>query len=229
MKKIMFNNEIFFLDILGVIYWPRLMTIILSDLHLGKSMFWARHGKFLPPYDNLETLSKLKKVLRKFQISKIIFLGDVFHDDSGYESLEPETIQILNEILCNYEIIFIAGNHDLNISIPKIKILKNYTKDSIIFSHYPSTNVSEKKAQIFGHFHPKISVKISGRVISKKCFVIDKKKILLPSFGNYTGGLDINKNMLLNIFKKDCTYFMLGQKRILEIKKENLKKNFKKI
>jgi len=225
----MFNNEIFFLDNLGFIYWPRIMTIILSDLHLGKSMFWARHGKFLPPYDNLETLSKLKKILRKLQINKIIFLGDVFHDDSGYETLEPDTIQILNEILCNYKIIFIAGNHDLNISIPKIKILKNYTKDGISFSHYPNSHVSKRKAEIFGHFHPKISIKIRGRVISKKCFVIDKKKILLPAFGNYTGGLDINKNMLLNIFNQDCTYFMLGEKSILEIKKDNLKKNFKKI
>ena len=74
-------------------------------------------------------------------------------------------------------------------------------------------------------------MKVSKKFLQNGYYIfdIDKKKILLPSFGNYTGGLDINKNMLLNIFKKDCTYFMLGQKRILEIKKENLKKNFKKI
>ena len=55
--------------------------------------------------------------------------------------------------------------------------------------------------------------------MSKKCFVIDQDKILLPAFGKFTGGVDVSEKIFYKIFSHDCTYYLLGKKKILEIKK----------
>jgi hypothetical protein len=41
-----------------------------------------------------------------------------------------------------------------------------------------------------GHYHPKLRVSLSGRRVSRRCFVVSPTKIILPAFGALTGGLD---------------------------------------
>lgn len=222
MKKITFHKEILFLDVTGVLYWPRKKTIIVADLHLEKSSFFASQGKFLPPYDSLETLTIFKKKLDQVNIKKVILLGDVFHDNDGYDRLDKKTKNIFNAIINKYEIIFVIGNHDKSISIPQIKTLKNYNHEGISFSHYPFYSSGKNKVEIFGHFHPKITIKVRGKNISKKCFVIDERKILLPAFGKFTGGMDVNEKVFQIFFKSNCYYYIASETKIYKVKKKSL-------
>jgi hypothetical protein len=41
-----------------------------------------------------------------------------------------------------------------------------------------------------GHFHPKFRVYRRGRLVSRRCFVANGTKLILPAFGALTGGLD---------------------------------------
>ena len=50
-QLIKFANEDFFAYPSKILFWKRLNTIIVADLHLGKSVSFARHKQFLPPYD----------------------------------------------------------------------------------------------------------------------------------------------------------------------------------
>ena len=66
MIEINFDNNKFLLLSDGSIYWPKKKILILGDLHLEKSSFFAKFGNFLP-YDSCETLSRLKT--QKYLIS----------------------------------------------------------------------------------------------------------------------------------------------------------------
>ena len=42
-----------------------------------------------------------------------------------------------------------------------------------------------------GHYHPKLRVRVRGKLVSRRCFVATGAKIILPAFGSLTGGLDV--------------------------------------
>ena len=105
----------------GILYWPDEFSLIIADLHLEKSSYFAKYGSLLPPYDSFETLTKLKENLLKLKVDKIILLGDIFHDNGAYERLERKSKLILDYITNNFYTIFVFGNHDKNINIPNTK------------------------------------------------------------------------------------------------------------
>jgi metallophosphoesterase superfamily enzyme len=53
----------------------------------------------------------------------------------------------------------------------------------LTFRHIADDNPGP--GEISGHFHPKI--RISGE--SRPCFLIDRRRVILPAYGAYTGGL----------------------------------------
>ena len=80
MKTINFNNHKFQISVDGILFWFDKQIAIISDLHLEKGSSFGPSGQFLPPYDSEETLTKLLNTIDKFNIAKIILLGDTFHD-----------------------------------------------------------------------------------------------------------------------------------------------------
>ena len=63
MQLINFGNEEFHAYPNKSLYWKRLNTLIVSDLHIGKSISYAKNKQFLPPYDTKEILNKIFKCL----------------------------------------------------------------------------------------------------------------------------------------------------------------------
>ena len=87
MKKLEFCQNTFDIDPHGILIWSKLNTAIVSDLHLEKGSSYAKYGQYIPPYDSLETLIKLEKILSNYVIKKIIFLGDTFHDKNSLDRM----------------------------------------------------------------------------------------------------------------------------------------------
>jgi metallophosphoesterase superfamily enzyme len=52
----------------------------------------------------------------------------------------------------------------------------------------------ETKAELSGHFHPKLRMKVRERHIARPCGVVSRsgasERMILPAFGAYTGGMD---------------------------------------
>lgn len=214
MKSIQFNNELFLLEASGALIWPKKSTAIISDLHLEKSSYFAKKGIFLPPYDSYETLINLKSMIKTNKIKKLILLGDIFHDNDGYKRLEINSKKIFQSIINKYNILFVHGNHDQYLRIPKVKSLNNFKEKNIIFSHEPKEN---KNHQICGHLHPKVTLKVNEKKISKKCFIFSKKIIVLPAYGKFTGGLDIRNKAFKKYLDKSTLFFPIHNNKIYKI------------
>lgn len=214
------NDFTILFDSSGSIYITELSILLMSDLHIGKSYSCAKNGNFLPPFEIDETIEKIKSIVDFYNPKKIISLGDSFHEASTLEIIDKIYIKNLNKIFKKREVIFIDGNHDAELK-SKEKIDAIF-KDSLKLSNFNFTHIKNSKIinnlfEFSGHFHPKVSI-ISNRVTySFKCFVLGKNFCILPSFGTYTGGLNINSNTLKKIIPQEKTVIAIGKNHLIEI------------
>ena len=212
--KIKFAGET--LEILpsGTIFWPSEQILIVSDLHLEKGSSFNHKGTFLPPYDSLDTISRLEEIIKKTSPKKILLLGDTIHDKTGLLRMSDEVKENFFSLFKKITLILISGNHDEELLYNNIELIPFYKLKKIFFIHQLT---NDKNFQICGHFHPMVDTKFKGIRIRASCFVVSKYKIILPSFGTFTGGLNIRNNAFKRIIDKGTSILMIYNQKIINI------------
>ncbi len=213
--KITFDNKKLFLNPDGSIFWEDEQVLILTDLHLEKGSSYANLGNYLPPYDSLDTLIKLTSRLKTNIIKKIFLLGDVFHDYNAYNRMGLKEKNIFDAICNNNEIIWIFGNHEKGFFPPRVTTYNSYKFKGVIFNHTANKQIDK---EISGHYHPKVSFLYKNRKLSRPCFLVSKKKIILPSYGSFTGGLNMKSKVIKDLFTDNFNVYALGNTKVIPIK-----------
>jgi uncharacterized protein len=209
--ELAFGGELFVADCSGALFWPAERTLIVSDLHFEKASYFASRGQMLPPYDTAATLEALAKVLETYNPSRVIALGDSFHDSAGGARLSKENRAFLQRLQHDREWIWIAGNHD-PAEIEEIggRFAENYSVRALMFRHQPADGVFE----VVGHFHPVARVSVRGRTLRRRCFASSARRLVLPAFGSLTGGFNIRDVSFASIMGGDFFAHMLGSEQI---------------
>jgi DNA ligase-associated metallophosphoesterase len=173
----------------GAVYWPAERAMLVADLHLEKSSWFARLGQMLPPYDSLATLEALRMEVERTQAKRLYCLGDSFHDQSGCERLPSAARDLLLHLTSRIDWVWIIGNHDSGfVDHCGGRIEEECEVAAVILRH--EAIADEPRPEISGHFHPKMRLNLKGRNVSRRCFVASKTKLILPAYGALTGGLD---------------------------------------
>ncbi|GEA08609.1 metallophosphatase [Alteromonas sp. KUL42] len=213
-----FANHIWLLDARGVAYLPACDWLIVSDLHLEKGSYLRSFGNPLPNIDSTATLLRLERILEDYQPSRVISLGDSFHDRHSMSRMTKHDKSHLSDLVNNTrQWMWVEGNHDpeLPAGIPG-EPCEEIHLDGIVFRHEPQQN--ESKAQVIGHFHPKLRTRISRRSYSGKSFVHNATLFIMPAFGQFTGGLNIDDEVMLSLLsKKERNAFMLYDEIIFKV------------
>jgi uncharacterized protein len=194
--KISFGGHDFVLHPAGALLWPARSMVIIADLHLEKGSHYARRGYFLPPYDSRETLQRLLDLCAAADFRRLLVLGDGFHDSRGYDRLGMEEKEMFGR-LRGYGLLWIKGNHDRDFVPPGVSVFDSHTEDDIAFRHQAGEN---EGGEISGHYHPKVEIAYKGGFVSSRCFIEDGRRLILPAFGAYAGGLTINSKPLTALF-----------------------------
>ena len=191
-----FAGETFHATADGALYWPTRQALLVADLHLEKASWFARLGQFLPPYDSHATLTALAREVERTGGTRLYCLGDSFHDSFGCDRLPASARELLTKLTSALDWVWIVGNHD-----PCFadhcggRIEDEVEVGGIILRHEADPN--EARPEMSGHFHPKLRLHLRGRQVSRRCFVISGRKIILPAFGSLTGGLDAHHPEIL--------------------------------
>ena len=173
----------------GALYWRAEQALLLADLHLEKASWFARLGQMLPPYDSLATLQSLEREIQGSKINRLYCLGDSFHDRFGCERLLGSARELLIELTSQLDWIWIVGNHDLGfVDHCGGRIEEECVVEGIVLRH--EAVADDPRAEMSGHFHPKLRMSLKGRSVSRRCFVASETKLILPAYGALTGGLD---------------------------------------
>ena len=176
------------------LYWPRERALLVADLHLEKSSFYARFGQMLPPYDSRETLERVALAVRETAARRVFCLGDNFHDKAGPQRLEPHAAGMLDALTRATDWVWIAGNHDLG-AVPCGTSVEELELGALVLRH--EAVPGEARAELSGHYHPKLRVQARGRSISRPCAVRSERKLILPAFGALTGGMNAADPVIL--------------------------------
>ena len=220
MKVINFNNHKFKINNDGILFWLEKKIAIVSDLHLEKGSSFASLGQFIPPFDSEETLKKLINFFKTHEVQTIILLGDTFHDRGALNRMSSKVKSIFDSLVENYEIIFVLGNHENKMKSAFIKFYERYIVDDIHFLHEA---VLEKKYQISGHFHPVASLKINSKQITEKCLIHSENHIIMPAFGEFTGGLNINNPVFKPFLNRNYYIYFLTKKSVYKFASHDIK------
>lgn len=173
----------------GALYWPARAALLVADLHFEKASWFAMRGQMLPPYDTLATLADLRALAVATAAHEIWCLGDSFHDAAGCERLPAQARAILLELTGSTRWTWITGNHD-PVLVDRCggAVVGEAAVDGVVLRHEASAR--ETAPELSGHFHPKLRVRVRGKLVQRRCFVATPTKLILPAFGALTGGLD---------------------------------------
>jgi hypothetical protein len=87
-----------------------------------------------------------------------------------------------------------------------------FTTTTLVFRH--KATAGAKPGEICGHHHPKAAIPARGGTVSRPCFVADARRVMMPAFGAYTGGLDVSDPAIARLFPRGGRIFLLGKERL---------------
>lgn len=196
----------------GALWWPDESTLLVADLHLEKGSSLSRRGTPLPPYDTAATLTALGQLIDALLPRRVACLGDSFHDAGGPGRLCSDDAARLQRLAQGREWWWIVGNHDGGAAglagLPG-DVAIEAPLGPLLLRHQAMTEAAS--GEISGHFHPKARVNVRGGSIVGRCFVGDAKRLILPAFGAYTGGLDVFHPAIAALFDPTFSVWLLGR------------------
>jgi DNA ligase-associated metallophosphoesterase len=171
----------------------------------------------LPPWDTFATLKILGTVVARHNPRIVVSLGDNFHDRRGSAEMPELGRMMIRDMAAGREWIWISGNHDPDgvVDLPGMS-LDTLTYGGLNFRHDPLKNAGA--GEVAGHLHPAALLVRRERGIRRPCFATDGRRLVMPSFGVMTGGLDIRHKAFAGLFEKtQLVAHMLGQGRVHSI------------
>ena len=94
--------------------------------------------------------------------------------------------------------------------------LETLAYGGLIFRHEPLAN--SVSGEVAGHLHPAAVLVRRERGVRRPCFATDGRRMIMPSFGVMTGGLDIRHKAFAGLFETpSLVAHMLGQGKVHSI------------
>jgi uncharacterized protein len=197
----------------GALWWADQSVLVVSDLHLEKGSAYGLRGQLLPPYDTRATLDKVERLIETLRPQIVVSLGDSFHDSQARVRICADELARLRSFTARQDWIWIVGNHD---AAPPDDIGGEITGElrvgSLVFRHEPSE--VETLGEVCGHLHP--CARVAGRSASvrTRCFVTDGRRLVMPAYGAYAGGLNVCDPAFAPLFPAGFIVGAIGRDRV---------------
>jgi DNA ligase-associated metallophosphoesterase len=186
------------------VWWPARRTLLLADVHFGKSAAFRQYGVPVPSGSTARDLSRISDLVNATGAERLIILGDLVHGPVAKLAELIEAVAIWRERNGKLKILLVRGNHDRAAGpvAPQWKIdevAEPYEEDGFRFCHAPC---DDRDLPTFaGHVHPTAQLRdFDGSVVIAPCFVVENQCLILPSFGTFTGGYTVEQGDGREIF-----------------------------
>ncbi|MBN8551319.1 MAG: ligase-associated DNA damage response endonuclease PdeM [Caulobacterales bacterium] len=197
----------------GALWLPQTRTLAAGDLHLEKGSAYGVRGQHLPPYDTAATLDRLIAEVSALAPARLVLMGDSFHDRGAATRLDETAVARLNSLAERVDLVWLSGNHDP--APPEGlagKTVEHLEVGPLALTHEPSPEPVE--GEVAGHLHPVATVKGYGARVRRRCFLTDGRRMILPAFGAYAGGLNVTDPAFHGLFADASTALILGDDRV---------------
>lgn len=104
------HDNTFWLLAQRAVYWEQQKTIILADLHLGKTGHFRKEGIAVPQAVFKEDLHRLFDIIQQYKPERLIIAGDMFHSKMNKE---VDLFTRWRRDISQLPIHLVKGNHDI--------------------------------------------------------------------------------------------------------------------
>ncbi len=188
------------------VYWEEQQSLIISDLHFGKTGHFRKSGIAVPQSVYKEDMQRLVNQLQMYKPQQLIVVGDLFH---SIANKELDFFKKWRNDFSHLHIQLVKGNHDILTnewySHANIAVTDNHLNiANFCFVHdisqacAPSANINY---HFSGHIHPCILLRgIAKQTLSLPCYYFNDNFAVLPAFSKFTGGISITRKSSDNVF-----------------------------
>lgn len=184
------RNHHFWLSAERVVFWEEEKTLIVADLHFGKTGHFRKSGIAIPQSVYQQDLQRLFHQISFFKPEKVMIVGDFFH---SLQNKEMDFFLKWRNDLQTLPFILIQGNHDILkkdwYNNASIALVDQYVSNSFLFIHDEADFTGPDELFVFsGHLHPGCIVRGAGKQSLRfPCFYITERKCILPAFSHFSG------------------------------------------
>ena len=177
------------------IYWAAKSMLIISDLHIGKSAHFRKHGLQVPDAVGHTDLLRLSGLMEEFGPDTLLVTGDMFHNKINSDA---HAFMEWRRSYPSLKVVLIKGNHDAlsNADYEALEI-EVHQRELLCF---PFRFIHDKPKEfdeyynISGHIHPGVILYGKARQQLKfPCFYFSETCAVLPAFSVFTGLFLIKK------------------------------------
>lgn len=209
------NGEHFVLSAERTMFWENERTLIVADLHVGKTGHFRKAGISIPQSVYKDDLHRLLAQILFFKAERLIIAGDLTH---SVANLEMDLFRKWRGDFPLLEVHLAKGNHDILdnkwYESADIKVHNDPLHIGNFAFVHDITRNEEKINSPFvfsGHVHP--TVVINGKAkqsLKFPCFYFTNTFCILPAFSRFTGGFSIDP-------RRGDKIFAIGDKEIFAL------------
>ncbi|WP_424361173.1 ligase-associated DNA damage response endonuclease PdeM [Methylocystis parvus] len=171
-------------------------TLWIADLHLGKAASFRAHGQPVPRGTTQENLARLGALIDAHDARRLVVLGDFFHARSGRTQGLLTQLREWRAARGGAECVVVRGNHDLHAGDAPAdcgfeSLDEPFALNGVEGWHHVVGVETGTAGPILlsGHIHPVARLSGPGHDrLRLPCFCLRGREIVLPSFGEFTGG-----------------------------------------
>ena len=173
----------------GALFLTDTATLVVADVHLGKSAAFRAKGLPVPEGDSARDFQRLLDLVKSCDARHLVIAGDFFHAPAGITPELHESLGLFLDALA-LPLTLVAGNHDTKIrKLPGgIESVPFLDLPDVRVVHDPA-HVTGDQLHICGHWHPIVKIADGKRSsLRLPCFLLRSNTLVLPAFGSFTGG-----------------------------------------
>lgn len=188
------HNNTFWVSPERSLFWEEENTLIVADLHLGKSGHFRKSGIAIPQSIYKADLQRLMSQLYLFKVDRLIIVGDFTHSTINKEL---DLFLRWRKDFSLLHIDLVKGNHDIlennwykeaNIQFHEWELSVNHFNFRHEDKRIKKKETSPGDYTFSGHLHPGITIKGQGRQsLRLPCFYFAQEHCVLPAFSRFTG------------------------------------------
>ncbi|HMO63103.1 MAG TPA: ligase-associated DNA damage response endonuclease PdeM [Ferruginibacter sp.] len=185
------RNHCFLLSAGRAVFWEAERTLMVSDLHFGKTGHFRKSGIAVPQNLFKEEMQRFVLLLQYFKPVNLIVIGDMFH---SHDNREHQLFKKWRQDFGRLPIQLVMGNHDILeehwYTQAGINTIKGQLQvGSFSFVHdIKEVTMQDDFFYFSGHIHPSVNIGgVSKQSLRFPCFYLTSKYAVLPAFGKFTG------------------------------------------
>ncbi len=173
-------------------FWVETRTLLVADLHLGKSETMGVAGIPIPAGILEHQLQRLRQAIDATDAARLVIVGDLLHAPAGMTAPLVEAVASWRRGV-RAEIVVVPGNHDRKLERVSAEWELTVTgwewhDGPFTFRHEPAREAASGEYLWCGHLHPAVRLRAGGDSLKLPCFHLGTRRGVLPAFSPFTAG-----------------------------------------